>query len=57
MFRYAHQYERSIALHASGRVDLNPLISETFTFEDAIKAFERAVEARPTDVKQIVFDQ
>jgi D-xylulose reductase len=57
VFRYAHQYERSIALHASGRVDLNPLISETFTFEDAIKAFERAVEARPTDVKQIVFDQ
>ena len=55
IFRYAHQYERSIQLIASGRVDLKPLISETFGFEDSIKAFERAVEARPGDVKlQIV---
>lgn len=51
VFRYAHQYERAIALFASGRVDLKPLISETFEFEDSILAFERAVEARPTDVK------
>ena len=58
VFRYAHQYERSIALIASGRVDLKPLISETFGFEDSIKAFDRAVEARPTDVKlQIVLEQ
>ncbi|MDW5316917.1 NAD(P)-dependent alcohol dehydrogenase [Rhizobium sp. PL01] len=57
VFRYAHQYERSIALLASGRVDLTPLISETFAFEDSIKAFDRAVEARPTDVKlQIVLE-
>jgi len=51
VFRYAHQYERAIALIASGKVDLKPLISETFAFEDSIKAFDRAVEARPTDVK------
>ena len=51
VFRYAHQYERAIALMGSGRVDLKPLISETFSFEDSIKAFDRAVEARPTDVK------
>ena len=51
VFRYAHQYERAIALMASGRVDLKPLISETFKFEDSIKAFDRAVEARPSDVK------
>jgi D-xylulose reductase len=57
VFRYAHQYERAIALMASGRVDLKPLISGTFTFEESIKAFERAVEARPSDVKlQIVLD-
>jgi D-xylulose reductase len=55
VFRYAHQYERSIALLASGKVDLKPLISETFTFEDSVKAFERALEMRPADVKlQIV---
>jgi D-xylulose reductase len=51
VFRYAHQYERSLALMASGRVDLKPLISETFDFKESIKAFDRAVEARPTDVK------
>jgi len=51
VFRYAHQYERAIALIASGKVDLKPLISETFAFRDAIKAFDRAVEARPGDVK------
>jgi D-xylulose reductase len=55
VFRYAHQYDRAIELIASGRVDLKPLISETFGFEDSIKAFERAAEARPGDVKlQIV---
>jgi D-xylulose reductase len=51
VFRYAHQYDRAIALFASGRVDLKPLISATFPFEDSIKAFDRAVEARPDDVK------
>jgi D-xylulose reductase len=55
VFRYAHQYERAIALIASGRVDLKPLISETFDFADSIKAFKRAAEGRPADVKlQIV---
>jgi D-xylulose reductase len=51
VFRYAHQYDRAIALMASGRVDLKPLISETFPFERSVEAFDRAVEARPTDVK------
>lgn len=51
VFRYAHQYDRAIALMGSGRVDLKPLISETFAFEDAVAAFNRAVDARPTDVK------
>ncbi|MER8754030.1 NAD(P)-dependent alcohol dehydrogenase [Mesorhizobium sp. M1050] len=40
VFRYAHQYERAIALMASGRVDLKPLISATFAFEDSIAAFD-----------------
>lgn len=57
VFRYAHQYDRAIALMASGRVDLKPLISETFRFEESIEAFDRAVEGRPTDVKlQIKMD-
>jgi D-xylulose reductase len=57
VFRYAHQYDRAIALIASGKVDLKPLITETFPFEKSIAAFERAAEGRPADVKlQILVD-
>ena len=57
VFRYAHQYDRAIALIASGKVDLKPLITETFPFEKSISAFERAAEGRPADVKlQIIVD-
>ena len=51
IFRYANVYDRAINLMASGKIDLKPLISETFSFADSIIAFERAAEARPTDVK------
>tara|TARA_R110000850_G_scaffold209809_6_gene335816 strand:- start:141 stop:1178 length:1038 start_codon:yes stop_codon:yes gene_type:complete len=51
VFRYANMYDRAIALLASGKVDLKTLISETYPFSDSITAFDRAVEARPTDVK------
>ena len=51
VFRYANVYDRAIALMASGKVDLKPLVTETFAFDDAIAAFDRAVEGRPGDVK------
>ena len=51
VFRYANMYDRAIALLASGKVDLKPLISQTFAFKDSVAAFDRAVEGRPTDVK------
>ncbi|WP_227270373.1 NAD(P)-dependent alcohol dehydrogenase [Roseobacter weihaiensis] len=51
VFRYANMYDRAIALLGSGKVDLKPLISETFAFDDSVAAFDRAVEARPSDVK------
>ncbi|HRM76052.1 MAG TPA: zinc-binding dehydrogenase, partial [Paracoccus sp. (in: a-proteobacteria)] len=58
VFRYANVYDRAIALIASGKVDLNPLISATLPFADSIAGFDRAVEARDTDVKlQIVMPQ
>ncbi|WP_353981446.1 NAD(P)-dependent alcohol dehydrogenase [Salinicola endophyticus] len=57
VFRYANVYDRAIDLIASGKVDLEPLISETFAFEKSIEAFERAASARPQDVKlQITLD-
>jgi len=51
IFRYANVYDRTINLMASGKIDLKPLITETFAFADSVKAFERAAEGRQTDVK------
>jgi D-xylulose reductase len=51
VFRYANIHARAIELIASGKVDLKPLISGTFPFEQSIEAFERAAAARPGDVK------
>jgi D-xylulose reductase len=51
VFRYANVYDRAIAMISSGKVDLKPLITETFPFEQSIAAFERAAEGRPADVK------
>ena len=57
VFRYANVYDRAIDLIASGKVDLKPLITETFDFGQSIEAFERAASARPNDIKlQITLD-
>lgn len=56
VFRYANVFDRALAMIASGKVDLKPLVSATFPFEQSIAAFERAAESRPSDVKlQIKF--
>ncbi|WP_323716934.1 NAD(P)-dependent alcohol dehydrogenase [Paracoccus aminovorans] len=58
VFRYANVYDRAIALIASGKVNLRPLISASIPFADSIAGFDRAVEARETDVKlQIVMPE
>ena len=51
VFRYANIYDRAINLIASGKVNLQPLVSATYPFEQSIEAFDRAVEQRPDDVK------
>ncbi|MCQ8241707.1 NAD(P)-dependent alcohol dehydrogenase [Rhizosaccharibacter radicis] len=51
VFRYANVYDRAISMMASGRIDLSPLLTESFPFSESIEAFDRAVSARPTDVK------
>ncbi|MDQ0995569.1 D-xylulose reductase [Phyllobacterium ifriqiyense] len=57
VFRYANVFDRALALIAAGKVDLKPLVSGTFAFEDSIAAFKRAAEGRPEDVKlQIILD-
>jgi len=51
VFRYANVFDRALALIASGKVDLKPLITGTYDFEESIAAFERAASANPNDVK------
>ena len=51
VFRYANVFDRALGMIASGRVDLKPLVSETFPFEQSVAAFERAAAGRPGDVK------
>jgi D-xylulose reductase len=51
IFRYANVYPRALSLMGSGKIDLTPLITETFAFDDSIKAYEYAVNPSPSSVK------
>ncbi|RWM37775.1 NAD(P)-dependent alcohol dehydrogenase [Mesorhizobium sp.] len=51
VFRYANIFDRALQLIASGKADLKPLITGTYDFTDSIKAFERAAQGNPQDVK------
>ncbi|MEJ5246452.1 MAG: NAD(P)-dependent alcohol dehydrogenase [Caldilinea sp.] len=58
VFRYAHVYPRAIALMASGKINVKPLITDVFRFEESVKAFEFAAHMPPTSVKaQIVVSE
>jgi D-xylulose reductase len=58
VFRYAHVYPRALALMGSGRINVKPLITETFPFAESIQAFDFAVKMPPASVKaQIVLPQ
>ncbi|SFE04257.1 NAD(P)-dependent alcohol dehydrogenase [Roseivivax sediminis] len=51
IFRYAHVFPRCLAMLGSGTIDVRPLITRTYAFEDGVAAFERAAEAPPEEVK------
>lgn len=51
VFRYAHQYPRSLALMGSGKINLRPLITDVFPFDRAVEAFDYASHMPPTSVK------
>ncbi len=51
IFRYAHRFPRCLAMLASGTIDVKPLITRTFSFEDSVHAFEFAASGPPAEVK------
>jgi D-xylulose reductase len=58
VFRYAHVYPRALALMASGKIDVKPLITDTFEFKESVAAFDYASHMKPTSVKaQIVLPE
>jgi D-xylulose reductase len=54
IFRYAHVYPRALELMGSGRIDVKPLITDIYKFDDGVAAFEYAAKPRPTSVKVMV---
>jgi D-xylulose reductase len=51
IFRYAHVYPRALALMGSGKIDVKPLITDKFSFQDSIEAFDFACHMPPASVK------
>ena len=51
VFRYAHVFPRALALMGSGKIDLKPLISRTFEFQQSVEAFNFALKMPPDCVK------
>lgn len=51
VFRYAHVYPRALALMGSGKLNVKPLITDTFPFADSPAAFDYALHMPPASVK------
>ena len=51
IFRYAHVFPRCVGMLASGAIDVKPLITRKFDFNDSVRAFEIAASAPVADVK------
>lgn len=51
IFRYAHVFPRALALLGAGKIDVKPLITDTFPFADSVSAFDYASAPQPTSVK------
>ncbi|MFC1947026.1 NAD(P)-dependent alcohol dehydrogenase [Chloroflexota bacterium] len=54
IFRYAHVYPRSLALMESGKIDVKPLITDIYNFDDGVAAFDYAVNPGPSSVKVMI---
>ncbi len=51
VFRYAHVFGRALSLMGDGKINVRPLITDTFAFADSVAAFDYASHLPPTSVK------
>jgi D-xylulose reductase len=54
IFRYLNCFDRAIALVNAGKIDIKRFISKTFSFNDAIQAYEFAAAGHPDVVKVMI---
>ena len=57
VFRYAHVFERALALMSGGRIDVKSLIGASFPFEHAVEAFGAAIDLPAAAKVQIELPQ
>ena len=53
-FRYCNIFEEAMTLMAHGRVNLKPLLTHEFAFEDTLAAFEVAEHQKDSAVKVMI---
>ncbi|TWT90384.1 D-xylulose reductase [Pseudobythopirellula maris] len=51
VFRYANVYPQAISLMANGKIDVKPLITDTYTFAESVEAFDFAAAMPAGSVK------
>ena len=51
-FRFAHVFDKAVNLLAQGRIDVRPLITQTFAFADLVAGFEAALT--PQNIKVVI---
>jgi D-xylulose reductase len=54
IFRYANVYASAVSLLSSGKINVNPLITDRYNFADSIKAYEYAANPKPSSVKVMI---
>jgi D-xylulose reductase len=54
IFRYANVYPRALALLGSGKINVKPLITDRYKFEEGVAAFKYASMPKPETVKIMI---
>jgi len=55
-YRYAEQYPKAIRLVAAGLIDVKPLVTHRYALEDALEAFETAIDYSKGSIKVQILD-
>lgn len=54
VFRYAHMYPKAIQLLASGSIDVKPIITDEYTFDQSVEAFDYMCNPGDDTIKSVI---